>query len=139
VAAKETLHRTFYRHTLLGGIAIIILLGYGMRFSQGMNAPLLQDIGGSVAYQILLMLVLAFIWPRLSLLKCAVGVFFFSSALEFLQRWQSPFILGIRGTWVGRVILGTTFTWSDFPPYALGCLIGWVMLRYLRRRFTLLG
>ena len=104
-----------------------------------MNAPLLQDIGGSLAYQILLMLVLAFIWPRLSLLKCAVGVFAFSSSLEFLQRWQSPILMEIRAIWIGRVILGTTFTWSDFPPYALGCLIGWVVLRCLRRRFSLLA
>ena len=74
-----------YRLALLAGIVCIIPFGYGVRFSTALNAPLLQDIVGSLAYQVLLMMVVAFICPRLSFGKCAVGVFIASSAIEFLQ------------------------------------------------------
>jgi hypothetical protein len=132
----DTLRCKPYRIALVVGMVCIIPLGYFVRFSKGLNAPLLQDIGGSLAYQILLMFGVAFLFPRLSLAKCAVGVLAFSCAVEFLQLWQAPFILEIRATWPGRVILGTTFIWADFPPYALGCLLGWIVLRELRVRFT---
>lgn len=125
-----------YRLALLVCIVCIIPFGYGVRFSTALNAPLLQDIVGSVAYQVLLMMVVAFICPRLSLGKCAVGVFIASSAIEFLQLCKAPVLLALQATWLGRVILGNTFLWSDFPPYALGCAIGWIALRALRQRFT---
>ena len=124
-----------YRFALLAGMVCIIPLGYFVRFSKGLHSPLLQDIGGSLAYQILLMFGFAFLFPRLSLVKCAFAVFVFSCAVEFLQLWQAPLILQVRATWPGRVILGTTFNWWDFPPYALGCVLGWMVLLALRRRF----
>jgi glycopeptide antibiotics resistance protein len=130
------IHHKSYRLALLVCIVLIIPFGYSIRFASGLGLPLLQDIIGSLAYQVLLMLLVAFFYPRLSLAKVAVGVFIFSAAIEFLQLWQSPFIQAVRATWAGRVILGNTFTWADFPPYALGCLLGWVGLRSLRQRFT---
>lgn len=132
----DTLRCKPYRCALLAGMVCIVPLGYFVRFSKGLNAPLFQDIGGSLAYQILLMFGAAFLFPRLSLMKCAIGVFAFSCAVEFLQLWQAPFILEIRATWPGRVILGSTFVWADFPPYALGCMLGWMVIRQLRQRFT---
>jgi hypothetical protein len=125
-----------YRIALLVGIVCIIPLGYGVRFSTRLDSPLLQDIAGGVAYQILLMMCAAFVWPRVSPGKCAVGVFVFSSAIEFLQLCKAPALLAARATWLGRVILGNTFLWSDFPPYAIGCAVGWVVLRALRRKFA---
>lgn len=124
-----------YRFVLLVGIVCIIPIGYSVRFSGALNAPLLQDIGGSLAYQILLMHVAAFIWPRLSLAKCAAGVFVFSCAIEFLQLCKWPSVVAIQATWAGRVLLGNTFLWSDFPPYAIGCVLGWFVLSGVRRRF----
>jgi glycopeptide antibiotics resistance protein len=125
-----------YRLALLAGMVLIIPFGYSVRFSTGLNLPVLQDVVGSLAYQVLIMFLVAFFYPRLSLAKIAIGVFIFSAAIEFLQLWQAPWIQAIRATWAGRVILGNTFLWADFPPYALGCLLGWVGLRSLRQRFT---
>lgn len=138
-ASIDTLRIKSYRLALLAGIVCIIPVGYGVRFSSALNAPLLQDIGGSLAYQVLVMMVAAFVWPRLSPGSCAAGVFVFSSAIEFLQLCKAPALLAMQATWLGRVILGNTFLWSDFPPYAVGCLLGWGVLRVLRKRFTVPG
>jgi hypothetical protein len=124
-----------YRLALLVGIVCIIPVGYGVRFSTTLNAPLLQDIAGSLAYQVLLMFVAAFIWPRMSPAKSAAGVFAFSCAIEFLQLCKWPSVLALQATWAGRVVLGNTFLWSDFPPYAMGCVVGWFVLSCVRRRF----
>lgn len=125
-----------YRIALLVGIVCIIPFGYGVRFSGTLNAPLLQDIVGSLAYQVLLMMVVAFLCPILSPMKCAVGIFFTSSAIEFLQLSASPFLVAVRATWLGRVVLGNTFLWEDLPPYAVGSVLGCAILQALRQRFT---
>jgi hypothetical protein len=123
-----------YRLALLIGMILIIPLGYSVRFATGLGSPVFQDVFGSIAYQILLMFLFAFFYPRVNLVKVAIGVFILSSAIELLQLWQPPFLQAIRATWAGRVLLGNTFLLADFPPYAIGSFIGWLGLKRLRRR-----
>jgi Protein of unknown function (DUF2809) len=125
-----------YRIALLIGIILIIPLGYSVRFATGLGMPLLQDITGSLAYQILLMLLVAFFCPRASLVKVAVWVCVASCVGELLQLWQPPLLQAIRATWIGRIVLGNTFTVSDFPPYAVGSFLGWLGLKWLRRKMV---
>jgi Protein of unknown function (DUF2809) len=123
-----------YRISLLIGIVLIIPLGYSIRFAPGLGLPMLQDIGGSLAYQLLLMFLAAFFYPRASLVKIAVWVCILSCVIEVLQLWQPPFLRAIRALWIGRILLGNTFLWSDFPPYAIGSFLGWFLLKWLRRK-----
>ncbi len=125
-----------YRIALLVGIVLIIPLGYSVRFATGLGLPLLQDIAGSLAYQVLLMLLVAFFYPRASLVKVAIWVCVASCAGELLQLWQPPLLQTIRATWLGRIVLGNTFTVSDFPPYAMGSFLGWLGLKWLRRKMV---
>lgn len=125
-----------YRIALLIGIILIIPLGYSVRFAKDLGLPLLQDIVGSLAYQILLMFLIAFFYPRASLVKVAVWVCLSSCVLELLQLWQPPLLQAIRATWLGRIVLGNTFTVSDFPPYAVGSFLGWLGLKWLRRKMV---
>lgn len=125
-----------YRIALLVGIALIVPLGYSVRFATGLGMPLLQDIIGSLAYQILLMFLVAFFYPHVSLVKIAVWVCVSSFAGELLQLWQPPLLQTIRATWLGRIILGNTFTVSDFPPYVVGSFLGWLGLKWLRKKMV---
>jgi hypothetical protein len=125
-----------YRIALLIGIALIIPLGYSVRFATNLGMPLLQDIIGSLAYQMLLMFLVAFFFPRISLAKIAVWVCVASCVGELLQLWQPPLLQTIRATWLGRIVLGNTFTLSDFPPYAVGSFLGWLGLKWLRRKMV---
>jgi Protein of unknown function (DUF2809) len=129
-------HYQKYRLALLIGMVLIIPLGYSVRFATGLGSPMFQDIFGSIAYQVLLMFVVAFFFPRMNLVKIAIGVFIVSSAIELLQLWQPPFLQAIRATWVGRVLLGNTFLLEDFPPYAIGCFFGWICLKGLRQKIA---
>ncbi len=40
--------------------------------------------------------------------------------LEFLQLWKPPWLMQIRATRFGAALLGSGFTWDDFPPYFIG-------------------
>lgn len=53
--------------------------------------------------------------------------------LEVLQLWHPPVLVSLRGFFLGRLVLGTTFAWSDFPHYMLGCALAWLWMRWLHR------
>lgn len=71
---------------------------------------------------------------RLTPGRAALTGFAFACGVEFLQLWHMPLLEAIRRTLPGRLLLGTTFNWGDFPPYAAGAGIAWASLRSLRGR-----
>ena len=121
-----------YRLILLVSIVIIIPLGYIIRFSQGIGPAWLHDALGSVAYEIFWILLVAFIVPKFSVFKVAIGVCIATCILEFLQLWQPPFLQAARSTLPGRLVLGNTFVWSDFPSYFIGSFLGWGWTRFIK-------
>ncbi|MBD1842944.1 DUF2809 domain-containing protein [Cyanobacteria bacterium FACHB-63] len=121
-----------YRFVLLLTIALIIPLGYFVRFSP-LFSDWFSDVFGSIAYQIFFITLIQFSFPKTSIVKTAISVFIFACTIEFLQLWQAPFLQAIRATLPGRLILGNTFLWSDFPPYAIGSTLGWLGMRQLKR------
>jgi hypothetical protein len=85
-----------------------------------------------MVYEVFWCLLVFFFWPRCqNALKIALGVFAVTCLLEVLQLWEPVFLEKIRATFLGRAIIGTDFTWWQFPYYALGSLIGWLLLRTL--------
>jgi hypothetical protein len=117
-----------YRIALLISILIIVPLGYMVRF-YGTAPEWLNDSFGSIAYEIFWILLVAFLFPQASPVWTAVGVCLATCVLEFLQLWQPPFLQAMRATLLGRLVLGNTFTWSDFPSYFIGSFLGWVWIQ----------
>ena len=126
-------HVSKYRIALLISIVVIIPLGYMVRF-YGPAPASLNDWLGSIAYEIFWILLIALLFPHASPVWTAVGVFLATCALEFLQLWQPPFLQAMRATLPGRLVLGNTFTWSDFPAYFIGSFVGWVWMLTLRQQ-----
>ncbi|MEM9928155.1 MAG: DUF2809 domain-containing protein [Cyanobacteria bacterium P01_D01_bin.50] len=124
-----------YRIALLVSIIIIIPLGYIVRFSQGLNPAWLHDALGSVAYEIFWVLSFAFLLPKVSPLRIARAVCIATCAIEFLQLWKPPFLQAARSTLPGRLVLGNSFTWTDFPVYFVGSFLGWLCLRFIKNYF----
>ena len=96
-----------------------------------------NDYAGGILYEVFWCLVLIFVWPSASALGIALWVLGVTCFLEFLQLWHPPFLELVRSTFVGCTLIGTSFTWWDFPYYIIGCGIGWswiVLLRSWARR-----
>jgi hypothetical protein len=107
-----------------------------VRFSSGLGSPSVHDILGSLAYEIFWVLFIAFLIPKKSIIWVAVGVCLATCAVEFLQLWTPPFLQMLRSTLPGRLVLGNSFTWWDFPPYFLGSFMGWLWARSLQFYFA---
>lgn len=121
-----------YRLILLISMIVIVPLGYIIRFSQPTQGGL-GDFLGSVAYEIFWILFVVFLFPKFSVAKVAIAVCLATCAIEVLQLWTPPFLQVIRATLPGRLVLGNTFSWSDFPAYVVGSFLGWLGVRSLRR------
>lgn len=124
-----------YRLALLISMGMIVPLGYVVRFYQG-GQGWLNDALGSIAYEIFWILLVVFLSPQVSLLGTAVGVCLVTCGVEFIQLWQTPFLQATRATFFGRLILGNTFSWSDFPSYFVGSFLGWIWTRLFHQKLS---
>lgn len=112
-----------YRLILLISLCIVVSLGYWVRFSGPFPEPI-NDALGSIAYEMVWVFVLLLLFPQVSPVRAAIIVFLATCFLEFLQLWQPTVLKNLRATALGRLILGTTFTWTDLPAYAVGSALG---------------
>lgn len=123
---------TRYRVSLIVWLFVVALLGYWFRFDAPMSAEWRDGIGGA-AYVIFFMVALAIIWQASSATRITLIVLTLTCVLEFLQLWHPLWLERIRRTLLGRALLGTTFGWTDFPPYFAGAVIGWALVRLHQR------
>ncbi|MDX2241883.1 MAG: DUF2809 domain-containing protein [Leptolyngbyaceae cyanobacterium bins.302] len=123
---------TRYRLALLISILIIVPAGYLIRFA---GNEWWHDFLGSVTYEIFWVLLVALFLPRVALWKVAIAVLLTTCLIEFLQLWQNPAYLALKATFIGRLVLGNTFLWADFPSYFVGTFVGWLWARSLQQRF----
>ena len=117
-----------YRVSLIIWLFLVALLGYWFRFDAPISAGWRDRIGGA-AYVIFFVIALAIISQASSTTRIALLVLTLTCALEFLQLWHLLWLEQIRRTLLGRALLGTTFGWTDFPPYFAGAVIGWALVR----------
>ncbi|MDL1979085.1 MAG: DUF2809 domain-containing protein [Deltaproteobacteria bacterium] len=81
------------------------------------------------------MLVIFSFFPKKALTnKIPLWVFTITCALEILQMWHPPVLERIRSCFLGRALIGTSFSWWDFPHYAVGCLVGSLLITWIIKR-----
>lgn len=115
-------------------LAIVVPAGFGLKFYPGPGHAWVNNSLGGVAYEIFWCLVLFALWPRRSAInRIVLGVLVGTCALEALQLWSPPLLHRVRGTFLGRTLIGTTFVWTDFIYYLIGCVLGLLWLRGLSR------
>ena len=113
-------------------LAVVVPLGVYTKFYPGPGAAWINDPLGSILYEIAWCLLAAFAFRRSRPAAIAVAVFAATCALEVLQLWHPPFLEFLRSFFVGRLVLGTTFVWSDFTWYAVGSAAGYALLNRIR-------
>jgi hypothetical protein len=118
---------------------VVVALGLAFKFYQGPLANFVNNVGpASVAYEVLWMLLAFAVIPRKELiLRIAVVVCVITCGLEFLQLWHPRWLETLRSTFLGKLILGTSFSWLDFPAYPVGCFFGYAILHTICKRFPL--
>ncbi|MEC4893485.1 MAG: DUF2809 domain-containing protein [Oscillatoria sp. PMC 1051.18] len=123
---------THRRLLTLWSLIIVTPIGLYSKFYNGIGAWWVNDYGGAILYEIFWCLFGFFFIPkRKAIIPLTFWVFGVTCALEFLQLWQTPILTAVRATFLGKMLLGTTFVWWDFPHYVIGCFLGWLWLKLI--------
>jgi Protein of unknown function (DUF2809) len=122
-----------YRITL--GVTGLLMapLGYIIRFSRGVFPDWFTNGFGNFAYESLWILLGLALFPRVRPQRMAIGVCLATGLVEFQQALQYPLLVALRATLPGRLVLGSTFSWDDFPTYFLGSALGYALAWGIRR------
>ncbi len=125
-----------YRLALLVSMIVIIPIGYGGRFYLSPELEGLRNWIGNLAYECFWVLFVIFFLPQISPLRAAIAVCLASFAIEVSQLWQPNWLQALRATLLGRLVLGNSFYWADFPQYVAGSFLGWLWASLLPGRPT---
>lgn len=124
-ALRAPLRRSRVR--LVGLACLTVVLGLGSR-KLGAHLPrFVADYAGDALYATLVFFLVAFVRPSAPRFGLAVAAFAFSCLVEVSQLSDATVLVMARSTVLGRLVLGTTFVWSDIPLYALGAGLGAVV------------
>jgi hypothetical protein len=119
------------RLTLFAVLTALAIAGFWLRFYAPIGEEWRDSTGGA-AYVVFWILAYASLKPAAPAFPVSLTVLLVTCCLEFLQLWHPAWLEAIRRTLPGRLLLGTTFEWSDFPPYFAGAVIGFFVLRILQ-------
>ena len=117
-------------------LLILILLtplGFYTKFYAGTLSDWVNNSLGGFLYEVFWCLVILLIIPKTKPYKIALGVFIITCILETLQLWHPPLLQYIRKTFIGRTLIGTSFVWTDFFYYFLGCSVSVIIMNLLQR------
>ncbi len=113
---------------------IVVPMGFFFKYYTGPGYKWFNDYGGDILYEIFWCLFgFWFFRSRAAVIQIPIWVFVITCIIEFLQLWRLPLLDEIRATFIGKLLLGTTFVWWDFPHYLLGCILGWLWLQQLQK------
>ena len=128
--------RRRFRQRMWAAMSLLILVPLGFYSKLGYAGPAegwVHDSLGGALYVLFWCLVLFSLFPGARPRVIAGSVFTVTCLLECLQLWHPPLLEAIRGTFIGRTLIGTCFVGSDFLYYVLGSLAGWLWIRRLNR------
>jgi hypothetical protein len=114
-------------------IALVVPLGFGLKYYSGPGHAWCNLHGAAVLYEVFWCLAAFLVFPfGKAAIPIALSVFVATCGLEFLQLCHWPVLQAIRSCRAGVWLIGNGFDWWDFPHYVAGCCAGGIMLKYLK-------
>lgn len=114
-------------------LVIIIPIGFYSKLYRGPASFWINNSLGGVFYEIFWCLLIFLLFKRMRPWGIALAVLSVTCALEFLQLWHPPALVYLRSSFLGKAVLGTTFTWSDIPYYFAGCGIAYIWIILIQK------
>ncbi|MDA1265225.1 MAG: DUF2809 domain-containing protein [Planctomycetota bacterium] len=104
----------------------LLLVPVGLATKQSSVGWVADHLGGAVYVMFFCFVVFAG-RPTASRLAVVAGVTLATCLIECLQLSSADWLEAIRATRPGGMLLGASFSWADFPFYALGGAAAWVI------------
>lgn len=120
-----------------GLIFAVVLLGLASRAYSPPLPRAVREYAGDVLWALAVYLTVAFLFPRLPVVRVAAAAGLFSLAVEVSQLYQAPWIDRVRQFRPAALVLGHGFLWGDLVCYGVGIGLGALSEGYwARRRFS---
>ncbi len=121
-------------------LLVVSPAGFLFKFYSGPAQWWLNDYGAGLLYEVFWILVIFFFLPKKVLTNwIPFWVFILTCTLEILQLWNPWILEKIRSYFPGRALMGTSFSWWDFPHYAIGSVLGWLLIKWIIKRCNEVG
>lgn len=114
--------RPYLRQLVL--MTVAVSLGLGSRSPSVPMPDLISRYAGDVLWAWLVFLLVGLLLRERSTLQVAAIASVFAMTIELSQLYHAPWIDNVRQTWLGGLVLGYGYLWSDVVCYALGILGG---------------
>ena len=103
-----------------------LLVPIGLATKQSSTAWVADHLGGAVYVTFFCFAVLA-LRPGESRVRVVLLVTLATCGIEVLQLSKAGWLESARATRPGGMLLGSSFSWADFPFYALGGVAAWLI------------
>jgi hypothetical protein len=114
-------------------LTAFIALGFGSKYYKGPGFFWVNNSLGGVFYVTFWCLFFATVFRisgiAFTRLKVSAWVLIITCVLEVLQLVKVSPLTEIRSTYLGAILIGNTFTPTDFIYYVIGAWLGWLLLR----------
>ena len=128
------------RKYIVLALLVVTPAGFLFKFYSGPAQWWFNNYGAGLLYEIFWILIGFFFLPKKELAnKIPLWVLIGTSILEVLQLWHPWYLEKTRSYFLGRALIGTSFTWWDFPHYVVGCLLGWLVVKLIIKRCDDMG
>lgn len=88
---------------------------------------------GDMLYAIMIYFMMHFLFPKAKTKTIALVSLLVCYVIETLQLYQAHWIVTIRSTTIGHLILGQGFLWSDIVAYTFGIGIAFIIESLLKK------
>jgi len=108
---------------------VLATIGIGLASRSRFVPELIYPYLGDVLYALMIYFLIGFLFPRISALQVVLISILICFAIEISQLYQADWILEIRRTKLGGLILGFGFLWRDLICYLIGGMAGFGLER----------
>lgn len=127
---NTAMERVSSRGRTVAVAALTIAAGLGSR-RRGLPEPVILYLG-DILWGAFFFLCFRLVWPHASRLKLWLGALTTTELIELSQLWQAPWLVRVRATPLGGLLLGHQFLVSDMVCVALGASAAALLSRTAR-------
>jgi hypothetical protein len=112
------------RHRFALALAAVVIVGLASRRFPELLPGLLRKNTGDVLWATALTLACALAMPRTVPSRIATLCISISVAVEFSKFYDPSWLHRLRWSGIGRLLFGTSFSWSNLVCYGIGIALG---------------
>lgn len=94
---------------------------------------LFAEYTGDALYAVAVFFAWAWLFPAARGARLGVAAFLTAAVIESAQSLQWPWLVELRTTRLGSLVLGQGFQWADFVAYAVGAAVAFAVDITMRR------